>query len=44
MPCRMVKGFQNVQGDTGMNEPMLVGAVVYDPKVVVIWEIIKDFF
>ncbi len=27
-----------------MKEPMLVGAVVYDPKVVVIWEIIKDFF
>ncbi|MFN8006728.1 MAG: PhnD/SsuA/transferrin family substrate-binding protein [Terriglobia bacterium] len=24
--------------------PILVGAVVYDPKVVVIWEIIKDFF
>ena len=27
-----------------MKEPVLVGAVVYDPKVVVIWEIIKDFF
>ena len=27
-----------------MKEPMLVGAVVYDPKVVVIWEIINDFF
>jgi phosphonate transport system substrate-binding protein len=26
------------------NEPILVGAVVYDPKVVVIWDIIKDFF
>jgi ABC-type phosphate/phosphonate transport system substrate-binding protein len=24
--------------------PILVGAVVYDPKVVVIWDIIKDFF
>lgn len=24
--------------------PVLVGAVVYDPKVVTIWEIIKDFF
>jgi phosphonate transport system substrate-binding protein len=27
-----------------MNEPVLVGAVVYDPKVVTIWEIIKEFF
>jgi phosphonate transport system substrate-binding protein len=27
-----------------MKEPVLVGAVVYDPKVVVIWEIIKEFF
>ena len=27
-----------------MSSPILVGAVVYDPKVVVIWEIIKDFF
>lgn len=27
-----------------MNEPILVGAVVYDPKVVVIWDIIKEFF
>ena len=27
-----------------MPSPILVGAVVYDPKVVVIWEIIKDFF
>lgn len=25
-------------------EPILVGAVVYDPKVVVIWDIIKEFF
>lgn len=25
-------------------EPLLVGAVVYDPKVVVIWDIIKEFF
>ncbi len=24
--------------------PILVGAVVYDPKVVVIWDIIKEFF
>jgi phosphonate transport system substrate-binding protein len=24
--------------------PALVGAVVYDPKVVIIWDIIKDFF
>ena len=24
--------------------PILVGAVVYDPKVVTIWDIIKDFF
>ena len=27
-----------------MISPILVGAVVYDPKVVVIWDIIKDFF
>ena len=27
-----------------MTKPVLVGAVVYDPKVVTIWEIIKDFF
>ncbi len=27
-----------------MPKPTLVGAVVYDPKVAVIWEIIKDFF
>ena len=27
-----------------MNGPILIGAVVYDPKVVVIWDIIKDFF
>jgi phosphonate transport system substrate-binding protein len=27
-----------------MQEPILVGAVVYDPKVVVIWDIIKEFF
>lgn len=27
-----------------MSKPILVGAVVYDPKVVVIWDIIKDFF
>jgi phosphonate transport system substrate-binding protein len=27
-----------------MKEPVLVGAVVYDPKVVVIWDIIKKFF
>ncbi len=27
-----------------MQSPILVGAVVYDPKVVVIWDIIKDFF
>lgn len=27
-----------------MERPILVGAVVYDPKVVTIWEIIKDFF
>jgi len=27
-----------------MQQPILVGAVVYDPKVVVIWDIIKDFF
>ena len=27
-----------------MASPILIGAVVYDPKVVVIWDIIKDFF
>jgi phosphate/phosphite/phosphonate ABC transporter binding protein len=27
-----------------MESPILVGAVVYDPKVVVIWDIIKEFF
>jgi phosphonate transport system substrate-binding protein len=27
-----------------MSKPILVGAVVYDPKVALIWEIIKDFF
>lgn len=27
-----------------MNPPILVGAVAYDPKVVIIWDIIKDFF
>ncbi len=27
-----------------MQAPILVGAVVYDPKVVVIWDIIKEYF
>ena len=27
-----------------MPAPILIGAVAYDPKVVVIWDIIKDFF
>src|SRR4051812_50061599 len=27
-----------------MHSPILIGAVIYDPKVVVIWDIIKDFF
>jgi ABC-type phosphate/phosphonate transport system substrate-binding protein len=27
-----------------MPRPAIVGAVVYDPKVVIIWDIIKDFF
>src|SRR5262249_11881752 len=27
-----------------MVKPLLVGAVIYDPKVVLIWDIIKDFF
>jgi phosphonate transport system substrate-binding protein len=27
-----------------MTSPIRVGAVIYDPKVVVIWDIIKDFF
>lgn len=27
-----------------MIKPILVGAVVYDPKVVLIWDIIKDYF
>ena len=25
-------------------KPIVVGAVIYDPKVVLIWDIIKDFF
>jgi phosphonate transport system substrate-binding protein len=27
-----------------MDRPLIVGAVLYDPKVSVIWEIIRDFF
>src|SRR5258706_8602768 len=27
-----------------MKRQVLVGAVIYDPKVVLIWDIIKDFF
>jgi phosphonate transport system substrate-binding protein len=27
-----------------VEQPILVGAVLYDPKVSVIWEIIRDFF
>src|SRR5262245_16332861 len=27
-----------------MSSPVLVGAVIYDPKVSVIWDIISDFF
>ena len=27
-----------------MKAPLLVGAVIYDPKVTVIWDIIKDYF
>jgi ABC-type phosphate/phosphonate transport system substrate-binding protein len=27
-----------------MSRPLKVGAVMYDPKVSVIWEIIRDFF
>ena len=27
-----------------MSDPILVGAVIYDPKVSVIWDIIRDFF
>ena len=27
-----------------MTRPLKVGAVMYDPKVSVIWEIIRDFF
>ena len=27
-----------------MARPLVVGAVMYDPKVSVIWEIIRDFF
>src|SRR4029453_14090134 len=27
-----------------MISPIRVGAVIYDPKVVVIWDIIKEFF
>jgi hypothetical protein len=25
-------------------KPIIVGAVLYDPKVSIIWEIIRDFF
>ena len=27
-----------------MIKPILVGAVIYDPKVSIIWDIIKSFF
>jgi phosphonate transport system substrate-binding protein len=27
-----------------MNEPIIVGAVLYDPKVSIIWDIIREFF
>jgi ABC-type phosphate/phosphonate transport system substrate-binding protein len=27
-----------------MTSPILIGAVIYDPKVALIWDIIKDFF
>ncbi len=27
-----------------MDKPIVVGAVIYDPKVTVIWKIIGDFF
>jgi hypothetical protein len=27
-----------------MEQPLKVGAVMYDPKVSVIWQIIRDFF
>ena len=27
-----------------MNSPILVASVIYDPKVAIIWDIIKDFF
>ena len=27
-----------------MTRPVLVGAVLYDPKVSIIWDIIRDFF
>jgi len=27
-----------------MKKPILVGAVIYDPKVSIIWDIIKSFF
>jgi ABC-type phosphate/phosphonate transport system substrate-binding protein len=27
-----------------MSDPVIVGAVLYDPKVSVIWDIIRDFF
>jgi ABC-type phosphate/phosphonate transport system substrate-binding protein len=30
--------------ETAMSKPILVGAVIYEPKVAVIWETIKDFF
>src|SRR5438128_12033103 len=33
-----------LQGGATMVPVIRVGAVIYDPKVVVIWDIIKDFF
>ena len=27
-----------------MSHPVVLGAILYDPKVSVIWEIIRDFF
>src|SRR4028119_855056 len=42
--CAVWTCSKTVERGTRVQAPILVGAVVYDPKVVVIWDIIKDFF
>ena len=36
--------YSTIEKETPMPSVVRVGAVIYDPKVVVIWDIIKDFF